>query len=94
MWSVLLDWQTPSNGTVRSKSSHQQLATHFRDTADSTSSHSNIYKNLSVSLAGITMAPNACSHCNKPNTTTKPLKPCNNCKAVAYCNRTCQLLPT
>ena len=75
---------------MRSKSSHKQLATQSHDTADSTSSHINTYNNLSFALAEITMAPNACSHCSKPNTTTKPLKPCNNCKAVAYCNRTCQ----
>lgn len=36
------------------------------------------------------MAPNACTYCNKPSTATKPLKPCNNCKVVAYCDRKCQ----
>jgi hypothetical protein len=36
------------------------------------------------------MSPNACAHCNTINTSAAPLKLCNNCKAVAYCNRTCQ----
>jgi hypothetical protein len=36
------------------------------------------------------MAPNACSYCNKVKCATQPLKPCNNCKAVGYCNRKCQ----
>ncbi|GAB7336767.1 hypothetical protein MBLNU13_g10859t1 [Cladosporium sp. NU13] len=35
------------------------------------------------------MATKACAYCNKINT-DKPLEPCNNCKAVAYCDRTCQ----
>ena len=36
------------------------------------------------------MPPSAYALCNKPSTATKPLKPCNNCKAVAYCDRKCQ----
>lgn len=72
------------------KSSHKEPPTNSHDAVDTTSVPTNIHKTFSSSLTGIIMAPNACAHCNKPATTTKPLKPCNNCKAVAYCNRTCQ----
>lgn len=36
------------------------------------------------------MALNACTYCNKVKSATQPLKPCNNCKTVAYCDRKCQ----